>query len=60
MANDHTFPRNFRRFAALVVKEASVVWCQYALLLLPVHMKEQTLQLNQTSQKRVCSHGGEH
>jgi hypothetical protein len=53
MTNDHTFPGDFRRFAALAVQETSVVRRQYTLLLLlllPVNMKRQTLQLNQKSE----------
>jgi hypothetical protein len=52
VADDHTFPGNFRRFAALAIKETSVVGRQYTLLLLlllllPVNMRKQRLQLNQ-------------
>jgi hypothetical protein len=58
VANDHTFAGNFRRFAALAVKETPVVRCQYTLLLLlllllPVRMKKQTLQLNQKGEMEL-------
>jgi hypothetical protein len=58
VANDHTFPGNFRRFAALAVKETSVVRCQYTLLLLlllllPVNTKKQTMQLNQKGEMEL-------